>query len=95
MCVNVHWQSVAVMHSIEILSAVWALSAEEEASATTSSSPSHPPSTHYSPSPPSFHPSGSSLNAFDAAPTAARTTVCDSTQGETFLCDQSGLKLTP
>lgn len=40
MCVNVGWQSVAVMHSMEILSAVWALSAQEEPPATSS-----PPST--------------------------------------------------
>lgn len=43
MCVNVRWQSVAVMHSMEILSAVWALSAEEEPPATTSSPPRPPP----------------------------------------------------
>lgn len=43
MCVNVRWQSVAVMHSMEILSVVWALSAEEEPPATTSSSAPHPP----------------------------------------------------
>lgn len=61
MCVNVRWQSVAVMHSMEILSAVWALSAEEEPPATTSSSPPHPPpSLHCSPSTPSVHSSGSS-----------------------------------
>lgn len=48
MCVNVRWQSVAVMHSMEILSAVWALSAKEEPPPATSSPPPTtlpPPST--------------------------------------------------
>lgn len=39
MRVNVRWQSVAVMHSMEILSAVGALSAEEEPPATSSPPP--------------------------------------------------------
>lgn len=44
--------------------------------------------------PPSpFHSLGSSEDAFDTAPSAARSTVWDSTQCETSSCDQCGLKL--
>lgn len=51
MCVNVGWQSVAVMHSMEILSVVWALSAKEEPPATSSPPPTNslPPSTLHVP----------------------------------------------